>query len=261
MYQQKLQAWEPFLTPTTVLPAFLILGILCIPIGITLWIMSDDIKDFSYDYTYCLRNNGSTGVCRIRFELREDFDDDVYLYYVLNNYHQNARRYLNSFEKKQVKGELRDGVTSDCEPFDKNKFGRTIVPCGAIANSMFNDTFEMFYLNKKYQIKEDIMINRKKISWKTDRTDKWRNPPELSRFDDFEKPPNWPHAANQFDPSDPENNGLKHEPFMVWMRVGAFPTVTKLYGRLFRTGKHGQLTKGLPKGTYLIKINYSELLI
>ncbi|KAJ3047787.1 Cell cycle control protein 50A, partial [Rhizoclosmatium hyalinum] len=40
--QQRLKAWQPILTPKTVLPAFFVLGVLFVPIGIGLYIASNN---------------------------------------------------------------------------------------------------------------------------------------------------------------------------------------------------------------------------
>lgn len=42
--QQRLKAWQPILTPKTVIPTFLIIGAIFIPIGIGLYIASDQVS-------------------------------------------------------------------------------------------------------------------------------------------------------------------------------------------------------------------------
>lgn len=44
--QQRLPAWQPILTAGTVLPAFFIIGLIFIPIGIGLYVTSNNIKEF-----------------------------------------------------------------------------------------------------------------------------------------------------------------------------------------------------------------------
>ena len=44
--QQRLPAWQPVLTAGSVLPAFLLIGLLFIPIGIGLFVTSNNIKEF-----------------------------------------------------------------------------------------------------------------------------------------------------------------------------------------------------------------------
>lgn len=44
---------------------------------------------------------------------------------------------MRSRDDNQLHGELRSSVTSDCDPFKESE-NKTVLPCGAIANSMFN---------------------------------------------------------------------------------------------------------------------------
>lgn len=44
--QQRLPAWQPILTAGTVLPAFFTIGLIFIPIGIGLYVTSNNIKEF-----------------------------------------------------------------------------------------------------------------------------------------------------------------------------------------------------------------------
>lgn len=44
--QQRLPAWQPILTAGTVMPAFFVIGLIFIPIGIGLYVTSNNIKEF-----------------------------------------------------------------------------------------------------------------------------------------------------------------------------------------------------------------------
>ena len=57
--QQRLPAWQPILTAGTVLPTFFVIGIAFIPVGIGLLYFSDQVKEFSVDYTLCIKKNGT----------------------------------------------------------------------------------------------------------------------------------------------------------------------------------------------------------
>lgn len=50
--QQRLPAWQPILTAGTVLPAFFIIGLIFIPIGIGLYVTSNNIKEFEVKSRY-----------------------------------------------------------------------------------------------------------------------------------------------------------------------------------------------------------------
>lgn len=51
--QQRLPAWQPILTAGTVLPAFFVIGIAFIPVGVALLYFSDEVKELVIDYTAC----------------------------------------------------------------------------------------------------------------------------------------------------------------------------------------------------------------
>ena len=78
--------------------------------------------------------------------------NEVYLYYGLNNFFQNHRRYLNSWNPNQLQGSLK--TTDGCSPLDSRRpVNKTdgsleaaslpIAPCGLIANSFFNGEFDV----------------------------------------------------------------------------------------------------------------------
>lgn len=49
--QQRLPAWQPILTAGTVLPAFFVIGLIFIPIGVGLFVTSNNIKEFEVTLT------------------------------------------------------------------------------------------------------------------------------------------------------------------------------------------------------------------
>ena len=80
------------------------------------------------------------------------------MYYQLDNFYQNHRRYVKSRSFDQLKG-LASYSTSDCDPIIKNSDIYTGVtsfvtgkvldpnanawPCGLVAKSFFNDTYAL----------------------------------------------------------------------------------------------------------------------
>lgn len=75
-------------------------------------------------------------------------------------------RYVKSRSDQQLKYPDSVNETSDCKPEDIAN-GVSIVPCGLIAWSLFNDTYN-FTLNN-----ENLKINKNGISWKSDRDNKF----------------------------------------------------------------------------------------
>lgn len=54
--QQRLPAWQPILTAGTVLPAFFVIGLLFIPIGIGLYVTSNNIKEYEVQLQFMSTN-------------------------------------------------------------------------------------------------------------------------------------------------------------------------------------------------------------
>ena len=54
--QQRLKAWQPILTPKTVLPLFLVIGVIFAPIGGLLFVTSNKVQEISIDYSDCVRD-------------------------------------------------------------------------------------------------------------------------------------------------------------------------------------------------------------
>ncbi|KAI9013044.1 CDC50/LEM3 family [Gaertneriomyces semiglobifer] len=138
--QQRLKAWQPILTPKTVLPIFFLVGAIFIPLGIGLYIASEKVNQVIFDYTQCKEKATSTldpptvgGIgpiekwqwsstdqnCRIQFRVPERLGSPVFMYYRLTNFYQNHRRYVKSFSPKQLNGErlqLSDKDMENCKP-------------------------------------------------------------------------------------------------------------------------------------------------
>jgi len=75
--------------------------------------------------------------CFINLKIEEDMDAPVYFYYKLVNFYQNHRSYVMDYDIQQLRGDVDD--TSSCTFDDtKTRDGKTVYPCGLIANSFFN---------------------------------------------------------------------------------------------------------------------------
>jgi len=223
--QQQLPAWQPILTPIPVIISFLAIGAAFIPIGIALLVASNNVVEVSQRYDDN-NNCGINSTCTITLDITEEMKHPVFLYYRLENFYQNHRRYVKSRNDEQLRG---DSVTSwssldDCDPIksenndhDPKKY---YLPCGLIAWSLFNDTFVLRDGN------ESIPLRKKGIAWSSDVKDKFNNPPAdapgIRVIQDFED-----------------------EDFIVWMRTAGLPNFKKLY-RI--------IDEDLKKGTYQVEI-------
>ncbi|KAF3449969.1 hypothetical protein FNV43_RR06048 [Rhamnella rubrinervis] len=141
----------------------------------------------------------------------------IYIYYQLDNYYQNHRRYVKSKSEQQLLHGLGSNDTSSCKPQESNN-GLPIVPCGLIAWSLFNDTFTFI------RGKSELKVSRKNIAWKSDRDHK---------FGKHVYPFNFQNGTliggGKLEPSIPLSD---QEDLIVWMRTAALPSFRKLYGRI-----------------------------
>ncbi|XP_005813170.1 cell cycle control protein 50A-like [Xiphophorus maculatus] len=269
--QQRLPAWQPILTAGTVLPAFFIIGLMFIPIGIGLYVTSNNIKEFEIDYTgvemsspcfTCAQNFSWNGTkpctCSVPFHLDQPYESNVFMYYGLSNFYQNHRRYVKSRDDSQLNGneESLRKPSKECEPYAKHG-NKPIAPCGAIANSMFNDSLELIY-NDPNGTKVQIPLTATGIAWWTDKHVKFRNPGAENTnltvvFQGTTQPVNWRRPVFQLD-SDPDNNGFINEDFIVWMRTAALPTFRKLYRIIQR---RSNVHPTLPRGNYTLEVVYN----
>ncbi|XP_026546241.1 cell cycle control protein 50B [Notechis scutatus] len=271
--QQRLPAWQPLLSAGTVLPLFFGLGLAFLAVGLGLYFTSEGIQEVELDYTgapgtNCSRCANLTNSrnprrvrscqCWLQFQLPTAFPLPVCLYYQLSNYFQNNRRYSISRDDEQLSGLTwaLHHPAQECKPYQYDSQGVPIAPCGSVANSLFNDTFELFYQQANGSLAL-VTLDKGGISWWTDTNVKFHNPEPVNNslckaFRGTAKPPFWSKSACELDPNDSNNTGFVNEAFIVWMRTAALPTFRKLYARI----RHDNFSAALPQGTYHLNISY-----
>lgn len=146
---------------------------------------------------------------------------------------------------------------NECAPYQFRSDGLPIAPCGAIANSLFNDSFSLWHQRQPSDPFVEVPLDRTAIAWWTDYHVKFRNPPLVNgslalAFRGTAPPPNWHRPVYELSP-DPNNTGFINQDFVVWMRTAALPTFRKLYARI----RQGNYSAGLPRGTYRVNITYN----
>lgn len=270
--QQRLPAWRPLLTAESVLSSFFIIGLFCLTVGISWVVATTYVAEIRINYSdYCsectnLRENSSNSEkpcsCSVTFSLKESFKGEVFMYYGLSNFFQNHRRYVISKFDAQLLGRNVTNAESiqklsNCAPFSVYKNGTPIAPCGAIANSMFNDTILLFY-HPDASTKIEIPLLKTGNTWWSDKNVKFSNPKPndnlAQAFAGSASPPYWQKPVYELDPLDPNNNGYINEDFVNWMRVAALPSFRKLYRRISR---ENLFADGLPAGNYTYVIDYN----
>ncbi|XP_072963934.1 ALA-interacting subunit 3-like isoform X1 [Typha angustifolia] len=229
--QQELPACKPLLTPGIVIATFAIIGIVFIPIGLISLSASknvvevvdrydaDCIPDQLYDDKLSfIRSSETNKTCTRKLVVPKYMKSPIHVYYQLDNFYQNHRRYVKSRSDKQLQTTASEHETKLCEPEGTTADGSAIVPCGLIAWSLFNDTYT-FSVNKKA-----TPVNKKNIAWQSDKKHK---------FGSNVYPKNFQNGAliggAKLNASIPLS---EQEDLIVWMRTAALPTFRKLYGRI-----------------------------
>eukprot|EP00012_Vannella_robusta_P013539 CAMPEP_0206200608 /NCGR_PEP_ID=MMETSP0166-20121206/10985_1 /ASSEMBLY_ACC=CAM_ASM_000260 /TAXON_ID=95228 /ORGANISM="Vannella robusta, Strain DIVA3 518/3/11/1/6" /LENGTH=235 /DNA_ID=CAMNT_0053618987 /DNA_START=108 /DNA_END=812 /DNA_ORIENTATION=- len=186
-----------------------ILGVICVIFGI-IWGVSASFAKESLTYRYdnlCDLNRK----CTFRFELEEDLEAPVYLYYRIEGFYQAYRKYYGSRSFSQLRGENANDYDTlgGCTPKiseddEENDPSAVFLPCGLIATSFFNDTYTLLKDNGE-------------------------------RVDQSSKDVNIPSDASLYDDPGPDTEGIRvvnsfeNPLLMVWMRAAALPNFIKLY--------------------------------
>eukprot|EP01136_Pigoraptor_vietnamica_P020686 Opistho-1_new@69904 len=267
--QQRLKAWQPILTPQTVIPTFFIVGLIFIPLGAIFYTAAHKVVEVTVDYTDCYPASSpytchdhivylnQSCKCSVSFVVPERMATPVYMYYGLTNYYQNHGRYVKSRDDLQLQGQS-SKAAPDCDPLD-TMFGRSYAPCGLIANSLFNDSMTLSCSGVVNGIgcAGNIPLDGYGISWKSDRETKFQNPPpkyNLSvAFAYTLNPPNWDPKVpiSEFGQPwtiHPNGYGYQNEDLIVWMRTAALPDFRKLYRKVDQDL--------VPGYTYTVSIDY-----
>lgn len=182
----------------------------------------------------------NTTACRVQFYIPDNIGPPVLLYYQLTNFYQNHRRYVQSFDQDQLKGNFRDNSSisgSNCDPLRQETVGqdaqgndikKPYYPCGLIANSMFNDTFfNPVLLNAQGESASNVTYNMTNsgIAWSSDK-DLYGVAPY--NYSEVVPPPNWRERYPVYNDTFQFPDLKTWEEFQVWMRTAGLPTFSKL---------------------------------
>ena len=184
--QQRLPAWQPVMSPPYVVGCFVVTGIIFVIIGVLVVVASDSVVlvDVRYDTIqscpYSARNNPTANQLMLRngsylnpmdqywacnttvvFEIPKPMAE-VYMYYKLENFYQNHRKFAKSFSSSQLVGLATNTIDStNCDPYYNPKMlfsnssmplqgvlaSSVYSPCGLVPWSKFNDTFALSLLS------------------------------------------------------------------------------------------------------------------
>ena len=224
--QQRFLAWRPVPTIKSIIIVFSLFGAVYIILGIVLIIYSNKVKSIELKYDDCENNP-----CLRNITIDEDIDGPIFIYYQLDGFFQNSRRYVKSKNIAQLQGDnISD--TDDCAPALYNKemdFGQDkkaidnqtsldsnsiAVPCGLMAKTFFNDTYKF-----KFNNGSEILVNEDNITYPKDKELFKKNSENISK--------QWIDLTN--------------EHFIVWMRPSGLPNPRKLWGKIENNLKKGDL--------------------
>ncbi|KAM7277090.1 hypothetical protein ACFE04_018956 [Oxalis oulophora] len=248
--QQELPACKPILTPAVVITAFIFVGVVFVPIGIASLLASEQVVEIGIQYDKeCIPNNyrneelsyiqstTTNKTCTQTVPVSKFMKSPVYVYYQLDNFYQNHRRYFKSKSDAQLRSKAGELDTEACDPEGVTANDDPIVPCGLIAWSLFNDTYEFSIKNKVLE------VSKQNIAWKSD---------QRHKFGSNVYPQNFQSGSliggAKLNSSIPLS---EQEDLIVWMRIAALPTFRKLYGTIDRDLQHGE------EITVVIENNYN----
>ena len=233
--QQKLSGWRPVPTIASTTIIFICLGVVFIILGVVILIYSHRIIEIKFQYDNIPQCQDSK-ICNISIPIENDMSPTIMVYYELDGFYQNHRRYIKSKSDDQLNGksfsleEMRK--LQDCNPavtnkemgfeegaesvtHDKLNLSDLAIPCGLVAKSYFNDNFTNWTLDGK-----SVTVNEKDIAWSADKKLKYKNTKE----------------------NDKQWIDMTDEHFIVWMRPAGLPNFIKLWGRIEDTElKKGQI--------------------
>jgi len=228
--QQRLKAWQPILTPRPVIISLLVIGIVFIPIGAGIVHSSNQVDQYDLRYDHICPANGT--VCYLDVFVKDEMKPPVFMYYRLENYYQNHRRYVSSRSDNQLKGSMVSSYSglADCDPYisvdSSHDSSMLFLPCGLIVKIVFNDTF-ILYNN---DTGSPVPLRKEGIAWSSDKKVKFMNPPADAKgvriIADFED-----------------------EDFIVWMRTAGLPDFKKLY-RIIDTPLEANTTYTIKVSSY-----------
>ncbi|GAM26942.1 hypothetical protein SAMD00019534_101170 [Acytostelium subglobosum LB1] len=220
--QQKMNACEFIPSMKSMIISFLTIGLVFLPIGIVLLAASHRVTETSQRYDLTCPTGSR---CNITMNIPKTMKAPVYLYYQLDEYYQNLRRYVKSRNLNQLRGKhVTDykKLKNDCYPFSSvNETLETVYqPCGLGPRSMFNDTYVL------YQNGRIIPMTKQGIAWQADIDYRFKNPPR-----------GIPGPRIIPDYTD--------EDFIVWMKTASFPRFRKL---------HRIINEDIQKGQAIINV-------
>ncbi len=167
---QRLPSWKNTWSPSRIVTAYIIIAVIMIPLGIYFVVGGNQSwkTEFRYDNQEdCHINTENEGKkCTVSFTIDKDLDGPVYAYYQISDFYQNRRKYVSSYDQDQLLGNKIVSTRPSCSPF-RTQSGLDINPCGVVANTLFNDIFN---------VTEGPEMIETGIAWESDVKQKFNQP-------------------------------------------------------------------------------------
>jgi len=245
--QQELKSWRIRLNPQATMKAIISCGITLLLMGSLVQYYAKDaaqvrviyqraekgesmivseipwgtVEEEVFHRRHCDEHPKDKSVLTCNVVVPRQMNPPLLVYYGVGPFYQNAVTYLKSEVSKELMGKHVDDATRQAKCMD-TKFlvrnGNNIVPCGAKAGSLFNDTLELYLQNGRF-----IDISKEGVAWKSD----------IMRYNNPEDYPNRPDTMwlyQLFPNVVKRKEGVENEAFAAWMRPSALGRVWNPYG-------------------------------
>lgn len=138
---QRLKAWQPILAPRKIIFCYIAFGLVFVSFG-TVLTLTQSVEEHVVDYTDI--NIDRHGVGTFDITVENDMEPPIWIYYQLDGFHQNHRRYIKSRSNAQLRKEgppkVLEQDVKECYPWSSTR-GRINYPCGVVAQTVFNDSY------------------------------------------------------------------------------------------------------------------------
>jgi len=240
--QQTMQSVQFVLDWKVVLASSIAIGLLFFLMGIGTLLMSvsasqirilydgpkDQMQSRSSSWVFMGQNMilpcHAPSVCAYSIELPADLEPPIQVYYEVKPFFQNYFSYMSSVVHPQLHGHLASEEASRRCSLESRftASGSEIFPCGLVATSVFNDTFEI----------QDFPIDTE-----SDKMPVWRkfeNPPE------YLKEPNISWLYERYPMVTSKEKGIQSKRFVAWMIPNFLNRASKPYGVISKPLKKSQ---------------------
>jgi len=209
----------------------------------------DPLGTYDEEVVHAQPNCSGIRTCTIQVKVPRTMTPPILVYYAAGPFYQNYNDYMKSEVAKELMAKpapekLRETLCSKSTRIDSD--GNQIVPCGLKVMSMFNDTFSV----------SGLAIDKKNVAWASD-VERYRNP------EDYLKRPGTVWLHDLYPGIVSQDEGVKNEQFVTWMRPAALRRVVKHYGWIQEKLEAGRVLKLSIQSRYPVREfdGYKHLII